>query len=69
MQAIYLYIEKTGLSKEWMGDSERFMGFTFSHTKALLKHSITLTKLTRWLIFLTIALVISSAVQIILTFN
>ena len=67
--AIYLLIEKGGYHKEWMHDSERFMGFTFSHTKALVKHSITLTKLTRGLIGLTVALAIIAIVQILLFFG
>ena len=64
--SIYEYIKKNNLNERWMGDSEQFMGFTFFHTKQLVKHSITLSKLTRWLIGLTIALVILSIVQIIL---
>ena len=65
---IYDFIQKNNLYQQWMGDSERFMGFTFVHTKNLLKHSITLSKLTGWLMALTIALLISSIVQIFLTF-
>ncbi len=69
MWAIYLLIEKGGLHKPWMDDSERFIGFGFFHTKALVKHSITLSKLTRWLIGLTTALLVLSIVQITLFFT
>lgn len=64
MWAIYQYIEKGGLFKPWMADSERFMGFGFFHTKALVKHSIVLSRLTWGLIALTAALLILSIVQI-----
>jgi len=67
--AIYKFIQKSKLDATWMNDSERFMGFTFIHTKNLVKHSIILSKLTRWLIGLTITLVILSVVQIILIFT
>jgi len=64
--SIYEFIQNNKLFKEWMHDSERFIGFTFIHTKNLLRHSITLTRLTRWLIGLTIGLVIVSLVHIVL---
>ena len=69
MWAIYLLIEKGGLHKPWMDDSERFMGFTFSHTKQLVNHSITLTNLTRWLIGLTIGLLILTFGNIFIILN
>jgi len=65
--AAYDFIEENRLYKGWMQDSERFMGFTFVHTRNLVRHSITLSKLTKGLIGLTIALVILSAVQIYLS--
>ena len=59
MQAIHILTKEGGeLYRKWMHDSERFMGFTFSHTKALVKHSITLT---RW----TYALSFFASVQIV----
>lgn len=66
MWAIYLLIEKGGLHKPWMDDSERFMGFGFFHTKTLVKHSIVLSRLTWGLIVLTAALLILSIVQLAL---
>jgi hypothetical protein len=67
--SIYDFMQKNDLYEQWMGDSERFMGFTFVHTKNLVKHSITLSKLTRWLIGLTITLVILSAIHIFLVLS
>ena len=64
--ALYEFIQENGLTKRWMGDSEQFMGYTFIHTKNLVRHSITLTKLTHWLIGLTIGLAILSLVHIII---
>lgn len=64
--ATYLLIEKGGLHKPWMDDSERFMGFGFFHTKTLAKHSIVLSRLTWGLIALTVALLILSIVQLLL---
>lgn len=66
MEAIYQFIEKSGLNKSWMHDSERFMGFGFFHTKALVQHSIVLSRLTWGLIGLTAALLILSIVQLAL---
>ena len=63
--AIYMFIEKGGLHKPWMGDSERFMGFGFFHTKTMVKHSIVLSRLTWGLIGLTAVLLIVSIVQLI----
>ncbi|MBI2859041.1 MAG: hypothetical protein HYX90_08180 [Chloroflexi bacterium] len=65
LDAVYEFIEKRGLNKRWMGDSERFMGFGFFHTKALVKHSIVLSRLTWALIGLTAALFILSFVQLV----
>ena len=48
--------DKGDLYRKWMHDSERYMGFTFVHTKQLVKHSITLAWLTGALIFLTVTL-------------
>ncbi len=64
--AIYLFIEKGGLNKPWMLDSERFMGFGFFHTKTLVTHSIVLSRLTWGLIALTAALLTLSIVQLAL---
>jgi hypothetical protein len=66
MQAVYLYIEKNKLYKEWMHDSERFMGFTFGHTRELVRQSITLGKLTTWLVWLTAILAILTLVNILI---
>lgn len=66
IEAIYQFIQKEGLYTEWMHDSERFIGFGFFHTKTLVKHSIVLSRLTRWLIGLTATLLILSFVQIVL---
>ena len=65
--SIYLFIERGGLHKPWMGDSERFMGFGFFHTRALVKHSIVLSRLTWALILLTVALLVLSIVQPIIS--
>jgi len=65
MWAIYMLIEKGGLHKPWMVDSERFMGFGFFYTKTLVKHSIVLSRLTWGLIGLTAALIILSIVQLV----
>jgi hypothetical protein len=66
MWAVYTLIEKTGIHKPWMDDSERFMGFNFYHSKVLVNHSKALSKLTWGLIGLTIALLVTSIVQIVL---
>ena len=65
-QAVYDFIEKEDAMGHLRGDSERFMPMTFMQTKTLVAHSITLTKLTRWLIGLTIALTSLSITHIIL---
>ena len=65
-KTVYNFIEEERLTGSWSGDSERFMALTFMHTKSLVAHSITLTKLTHWLIGLTIGLVIVSLVNIFL---
>lgn len=64
MQSIYNFIEKTGMHKPFMDDCERFMGFTFLYSKQLVKHSIALENLTKWLIGLTICLVLLTAANI-----
>lgn len=59
MQAVFLLTKQEGeLYRRWMHDSERFMGFTFSHTKALVKHSITLTRLSYALGFIALAQIV-----------
>lgn len=60
LQAIYLltHKDKGKLYREWMHDSERFMGF-------LVSHSLTLIKLTRWLKWLTIGLIGLTIVHIV----
>lgn len=68
-QAMYEFMREDGLTPEWMGDSERFMGFTFIHTKTLVKHSNALTKLTRWLIGLTIGLLVLTLGNIFFILN
>lgn len=65
-KAAYKLIQDEKLTGDWSGDSERFMALTYMHTKSLVAHSITLTKLTRGLIGLTIGLVIVSLVNIFL---
>jgi len=65
-EAMYKFIEDKNLGKAVKHDAERFMVLSYGHTKALVKHSITLTKLTHWLKWLTITLVILSIVHIIL---
>ncbi len=67
--AMYEFMEKQRLFRPWMGDSERFMGFTFLHTKALVKHSITLVNLTRWLKGLTIGLLVLTLGHIFIILN
>ena len=52
--ALYDLMEQCKLGEKWKHDSERFMAFTAGHTRNLVKHSITLTKLTWLLIGLTI---------------
>lgn len=69
ISAIYLFIEKGGFFKPWMMDSERFMGFSFFHTKSLVAHSITLNRQTTWLKGLTISLLILSIVHIFIILN
>ncbi|MDD5038213.1 MAG: hypothetical protein PHN78_02735 [Dehalococcoidales bacterium] len=53
---IYEYIQSKHGRQEWMGDTERFMALTFLTTRDLVKESIVLSRLTRGLIGLTIAL-------------
>ncbi len=65
-QAVYKFIDDKNLGKDVKHDAERFMVLSYGHTKALVEHSITLTKLTYWLKWLTITLVILSIVHIIL---
>jgi len=67
--AIYEFLDTNEVSKKWMNDSERFIGFTFVHTKYLVKHSITLTNLTRWLIGLTIGLLVLTLGNIFIILN
>lgn len=64
--AIYLFIEKGGLHKPWMVDSERFMGFGFFHTKTLVKHSEVLSRLTWGFIGLTAVLLVVATFQLII---
>ena len=66
---IYNFIEDNSLRRKWMGDSERFMGFSFFHTRELVKHSIALTKLTRWLEWLTFGLFLMTLIQILIHFK
>ena len=54
--AIYEYIKQEKLEQAWTGDTERFMALTALFTKDLVNHSITLSRLTKWLIGLTLAL-------------
>lgn len=54
--AIYEYTEEAKLGLKWKGDTERFMAFAALFTKDLANHSITLSRLTKWLIGLTLAL-------------
>jgi hypothetical protein len=35
--ALYEFIKENGPTKNWMGDSEQFMGYTFIHIKNLVK--------------------------------
>ena len=69
LQAIYLLTGKFSskddrgkLYREWMHDSERFMGF-------LVSHSITLITLTKWLKWLTIILIVLTLVHIFIILN
>ena len=65
-QTVYKFIEDNKLGEDVNRDAERFMVLSYGHTKALVKHSINLTKLTHWLRGLTIGLVIVSLVNIFL---
>ena len=69
MELIHQYVDDAHLLRRSKDDAERFIGLTFGHTRTLVRHSITLTKLTRWLIGLTLALVIFSGVHIFLILN
>ena len=64
LHAIYLltHEDKGKLYREWMHDSERFMGF-------LVSHSITLITLTKWLKWLTIILIGLTFVHIFIILN
>ena len=68
-QAIYKFIDDNKLGEGVKHDAERFMVLSYGNTKALVKHSITLAKLTHWLKWLTVTLVIFSIVQIFLILN
>ena len=52
--ALYNFMETAKLGLDWKHDTERFMAFTAAHTKNLITHTITLTKLTWSLIGLTL---------------
>ena len=54
--AIYDYIEQEKLVENWKHDTERFIAFSALFSRDLVEHSITLSRLTKWLIVLTIAL-------------
>ncbi|MFC1968320.1 hypothetical protein ACFLVX_02880 [Chloroflexota bacterium] len=69
MQAIYLLTEEGELHRPWMSHAEKFMGFTFSHTKQLVNHSITLTNLTRRLKWLTVGLLVLTLGNIFIILN
>ena len=60
---IYEYIESQHGRQDWMGDTERFIALTFLTTRDLIKHSVILSRLTKWLIGLTITLAIIAVVQ------
>lgn len=62
---IYEYIESKHGRLDWMGDTERFMALTFLTTRDLVKHSVTLSRLTKWLIVLTVSLAFLAAAQLI----
>jgi hypothetical protein len=69
LQAIYLLTGRLAnkdnrgdLYREWMHDSERFMGFMVSH-------SITLITLTKWLKWLTVGLMFLTIIHIIVILN
>jgi hypothetical protein len=59
-------LERDGKIRDWPNDAERFIALTSVHTKALVGHSITLTKLTWALIGLSIALFLSALGHIFL---
>ncbi|HEY51026.1 MAG TPA: hypothetical protein G4O20_04390 [Dehalococcoidia bacterium] len=61
---IYEYIKSNYGDQPWMGDTERFMALTFLSTRDLVKHSIVLTGLTRWLRGLTIVLGVLALAQL-----
>jgi hypothetical protein len=63
---LYELFENERLGAEWKHDSERFMGLTFMYTTTLVKESISLSKLTKWLIGLTIALAVLTFFQIVI---
>ena len=56
--AIYMYMQQENLHQKWTMDSERFMGFTALSTRDLVKHSITLSRLTTGLMVLSLALLV-----------
>ena len=66
MEHISKYINKKANEKDWIRsfDASLFSIFSFSHTKALVKHSMALNNLTRWLKWLTIALILLTLVDI-----
>jgi hypothetical protein len=66
MAAVYLYSEQIKGSSEWKHDSERFLGFTFSHTRDLVRHSIALNKLTARLVWLTRVLAVLTLVNVVI---
>jgi len=67
MQAIHILTKEGGeLYRKWMHDSERFMGFTFSHTKALVTHSKTLNFWTKVLVGTASCMILLAIAQIII---
>ena len=64
--AIYNFMETAKLGLDWKRDTERFMAFTATHTKNLIKHSKTLTCWTIVIAITTLALIFSTITQIVL---
>lgn len=48
-EATYDFVGEEKLAGHWAGDTEQSIAFTFSQTKSLVTHSITLTEVTYWL--------------------
>jgi hypothetical protein len=68
-EEVYAYQQELRDNKEitdsWMFDSERFMYFQYMESKALRKHSRTLTRWTIAIAALTFALLLATAWSII----